>query len=53
MERLPEQYRQVVILKYFAGYTIVEISNMLELAQGTVATRMRKALELLRIEMSE
>ena len=53
MERLPEQYRQIVILKYFAGYTIVEISNMLELAQGTVATRMRKALELLRIEMSE
>lgn len=50
--RLPQQYREVVVLKYFGGYTIAEIGQLLEIPQGTVATRMRKALELLRIDMA-
>lgn len=52
ISKLPEQYRQVVILRYFGGYTIVEIGELLEIPQGTVATRMRKALELLRIDLA-
>ena len=49
--KLSEQYRQLVILKYFGGYTLGEIARILDIPQGTVATRMRKALELLRIDL--
>ena len=52
INRLPEQYRQLIILKYFGGYTVAEIGKMLEIPQGTVATRMRKALSLLRLDLS-
>lgn len=32
---------------------IAEIGKLLDVPQGTVATRMKKALELLRIDMTE
>ncbi|SFQ13428.1 RNA polymerase sigma-70 factor, ECF subfamily [Lachnospiraceae bacterium XBB1006] len=51
--KLPEKYRQVILLKFFGGYTIVEIAELTECPQGTVATRMRKALGLLRMELEE
>lgn len=53
MAKLPEQYCEVIVLKYFGGYTISEIGKMLNIPQGTIATRMRKALELLRLDMTE
>jgi DNA-directed RNA polymerase specialized sigma24 family protein len=37
-----------VELKIFAGLTFREISNVVDLPQGTVATRYRRALESLR-----
>lgn len=51
MQQLPEKYRKLVILKYFGGYGVAEIAEMLEMPQGTVATRLRKALELLRLDL--
>lgn len=53
MQKLQEKYRKVVILKYFGGYGIKEIADMLEIPQGTVATRLRKALEILRIDLKD
>lgn len=53
VRRLPEALRQVVILRFFAGYTQAETAAALELPQGTVATRQRRALELLRLELEE
>lgn len=53
MAKLPKQYCEVIVLKYFGGYTISEIGKMLNIPQGTIATRMRKALELLRLDMTE
>ena len=44
LQELPEKYRQVVILKYFIGYGIAEISKITNTPQGTVATRLKKAL---------
>lgn len=52
ISKLPEQYREIIILRFFGGYTIVEIGDLLEIPQGTVATRMRKALKLLRIDLA-
>ncbi len=53
VRRLPEELRTVVILRFFAGYTQAETAASLELPQGTVATRQRRALQLLRLELGE
>lgn len=53
MQKLPEKYKKIVLLKYFGGYGVAEISNMLEIPQGTTATRLRKALELLRLDLKD
>ena len=44
---LPEDLRAVIILRFFGGYTQAETALALDIPQGTVATRQRKALELL------
>ena len=53
IRRLPEDLRAVVILRFFTGYTQAETARALEIPQGTVATRQRRALELLRLELGE
>ena len=53
IRRLPEELRSVVILRFFAGYTQAETAAALEVPQGTVVTRQRRALELLRLELGE
>ena len=50
---LPEELRAVIILRFFAGYTQAETAAALDIPQGTVATRQRRALELLRLELGE
>ena len=51
--RLPKDLKEVVILRYFAGYTLAETAESLNIPQGTAATRQRKALQLLRLELGE
>ena len=51
--RLPEELRAVIILRYFVGFTQAETAQSLDIPQGTVATRQRRALELLRLELGE
>lgn len=53
LDKLPEQLRAVVVLRYFAGYTLEETAAALDIPRGTAATRQRKALQLLRLELSE
>lgn len=53
LRRLPEELRPVVILRFFAGYTQAETAAALSIPQGTVATRQRRALQLLRLELGE
>ncbi len=53
IHRLPKDMRDLVILHYFAGYTLAECAGMLDIPQGTAATRHRRALELLRLELRE
>ena len=48
---LSEELREVVELKVFADLTFREISEVTGLAQGTVATRYRSALEKMRHQM--
>ena len=53
IRRLPRELKEVVILRYFAGFTLIETAETLQIPQGTVATRQRKALKVLKLELSE
>lgn len=50
---LPKDLKDVIILRYFTGYTLAETAEALKIPQGTAATRQRKALQLLRLELEE
>lgn len=51
--RLPQELKEVVILRYFSDFTLAETAQSLEIPQGTVVTRQRRALGLLKLELSE
>lgn len=53
LRRLPKELKDVVILRFFAGCTVAETARALNIPAGTVATRQRKALKLLRLELEE
>ncbi len=53
VRRLPRELRAVIVLRYFSGYTLTETAQALELPVGTVSTRQRRALALLRLELTE
>ncbi|MEC0094376.1 RNA polymerase sigma factor [Paenibacillus macquariensis] len=53
LDKLPQKYRSVVILKYFENLKLDEIAQVLNENISTVKTRLYKALQLLRIELSE
>ena len=53
IRRLPEELRAVVVLRFFTGFSQAETAEALDVPQGTVATRQRKALRLLRLELGE
>ena len=53
ISQLPQELKEVVILRYFAGYTLAEVSEILKIPQGTVVTRQRRALHYLKLELLE
>lgn len=53
LRRLPKELKDVVILRYFTGCTVEETAQTLGIPAGTVSTRQRKALQLLRLELEE
>ncbi len=53
INNLPEELRKIIVLRYFGGYTISETAEILEIPEGTVSTRSRRALEILRVEVSD
>ncbi len=48
LEQLPDNYRQLIKMSFFEGYSHQEISDHLTLPLGTVKTRIRMALKHLR-----
>lgn len=53
LTRLPRKLKEPVLLRYFADYTVVETARTLGIPQGTAATRIRRALKLLNLNLSE
>lgn len=53
VRNLPRELREVIILRYFTGLTLEETARALEIPRGTVTSRQKKALGLLRLELSD
>jgi len=51
--RLPKELKEPVILRYFSCLSTAETALALKIPQGTAATRLRRALQLLKLELSE
>ena len=51
--KLPEDLQDIIILRYFSDYTLAQTAQSLDIPQGTVVTRQRRALGLLKLELSE
>ncbi len=43
VNRLPADFREVVILHYYQGYGIAEIAQMRDLPEGTISSRLSRA----------
>jgi DNA-directed RNA polymerase specialized sigma24 family protein len=52
INRLNAEYRTVIVLRYFAGMDATEVGAALALPSGTVRTRLRRALALLRNQLT-
>ena len=53
VERLPQELRAVIVLRYFTGLTLAETAAALDVPPGTVSTRQRRGLSLLRLELED
>lgn len=53
LAELSPEHRAVVVLRYLLGYTPGEIAEMLDLARGTVNSRLRRGLDCLRPALEE
>lgn len=49
--QLPLKYREVIIYYYFEEFSVIEVSQQLNLSENTVKTRLRKARTLLKDEL--
>ena len=48
LQQLPEEYREVLVLKFLEGLSYEEISDILRIPEGTVATRINRAKKTFR-----
>lgn len=53
IEQLKEKYRNTVILYYFEDKSYDEISDILKIPPNTVATRLRRAREMLKRQINK
>lgn len=53
LQRLPEEYREVIILRYFQELKLKEIAEVLEIGMPAVRYQLNKAKELLAQELKE
>ncbi len=52
IESLQKELREIISLKYYSDYTLAEISEILKIPEGTVKSRLNRALNQLRLEVS-
>lgn len=50
---LPAELKEVIILRFFSDFTLSQTAKLLNIPQGTAATRQRRALSLLKLALEE
>lgn len=50
---LPEDFRVVIVLRWFEGLSVAEVAERVELTEAGVRTRLRRALERLRARLDD
>ena len=50
---LPEDLRVLVTLYYLEGFSLKEISEALDIPEGTIKSRLSRAREFLKVQLSE
>lgn len=53
IERLDVPYKTVIILRYYQDLTIKQIAEMLHCPEGTIKTRLHRAINLLKSDLRE
>ena len=53
VDNLEPELKSIIVLKYFHGYKISEVAEILDISISTVKNRMHKALKQLRVEIKE
>ncbi|MBI4546497.1 MAG: RNA polymerase sigma-70 factor [Ignavibacteriae bacterium] len=53
LKQLPEDHRRIFELAYYEGFSQSEIADQLNIPLGTVKSRMRRGLQLMRIMLEE
>lgn len=53
LDELPESYRAVIILRYFEDMKILDIAEILNENTSTIKTRLYKALDKLKLKITE
>ncbi len=51
VNRLKPEFKEVVLLFYYQGFSVMEIAEMLQIAEGTVSSRLSRAREKLQKEL--
>lgn len=47
VQSLPDKYREIILLKYFEEMNYEDISDILKIPEGTVATRLNRARQMM------
>lgn len=53
IDALPKKYRDVIILHYFFGYSVKEVSEILRIGESSVKMRLSRARSKIRIDMED
>lgn len=53
VDQLPREQMEIIILKYYQQLTLTEVATVLECPEGTVKTRLHKALVTLRQSLGQ
>ena len=53
IQRLPLEFRSVVVLRYLMQWSTAEVAQALAVPTGTVKSRLSRALEQLRVELED
>ena len=53
VNKLPAEFKEVVLLHYYQGYSVAEVAELLEVAEGTVSSRLSRARTRMTKELKE